>query len=429
MRPGARLLAAVTGLVALSVLLLVGLGVETRIVAGLWAAVLVVALVDLALTTPARRLGLAADLPPHGFAGHEVALTLTLTGRWRGPLALRLTHGAGIEAPRPEGIAPDASYRLPLRLLRRGTHEVTALEALWPSRLGLFEVIGRWPLGLKITGLPDVHPILSGAIRTQVLPLLEGSHVMTLRGEGSDFHQLRDFVSGMDRRSIDWKRSARMRKLVSRETRAERNHQIVLCLDTGHLMGERLGSLARLDHAIHAALALSWAGVLAGDLMGFYTFGPRPGAWLPPLPGQKSFARIRQHSADLGQDDAETNHTLGLTTLNGHLKRRSLVVVFSDFTDSVTAELLVENLTVMRRQHLILYVTLRDPALDALSTPEAPGLTPIAAAIAARRMGAERQRVLDRLARLGILCLDTTPGELTAGLISRYMEIKAREMI
>jgi len=402
--------------------------VESRGVAVLWGAVLALAVVDLLLTTPARRMALTADLPPHGFAGHEVGLRLTLSGPKTAPMVLRLTHDEGLSAPRPEGVI-ERVLSLPLTILRRGTHRVTALEAMYPSRLGLFDIIARWPLDLVVTGLPDVHPILSGAIRTQVLPLLEGSHVMTLRGEGSDFHQLRDFVPGMDRRSIDWKRSARMNKLVSRETRAERNHQIVICLDTGHLMGERLGALTRLDHAIHAGLALTWAGVLAGDVMGFFSFGPRPGAWLPPLPGQKSFARIRAHTADLGQDDAETNHTLGLTTLNGQLKRRSLVIVFSDFTDSLTAELLVENLTVMRRQHLILYVSLRDPDLDALTTPQAAGLTPVAAAIAARRMADDRLRVLDRLQRLGILCLDTTPGDLTPALISRYMDIKAREMI
>lgn len=428
MRPGVRLLALVTGLLALSILLLVGAGVDSVTVAALWGALALVAVLDMIATPPGRRLSLTADLPPHGFAGHDVALTLTLTGPATKALALRLTHGPGLQAPRPDGVT-ERKLTLPLTILRRGAHPVTGLEALYPSRLGLFDIIARWPLDLTVTGLPDIHPILSGAIQTQVLPLIEGSHVMTLRGEGSDFHQLRDFVPGMDRRTIDWKRSARMRKLVSRETRAERNHQIVICLDTGHLMGARLGALARLDHAIHAGLALTWAGVLAGDVMGFFSFGPRPGAWLPPLPGQKSFARIRAHAADLTQDDAETNHTLGLTSLAGQLKRRTLVIVFSDFSDSVTAELLVENLTVMRRQHLILYVSLRDPDLDALSTPTAPGLTPIAAAIAARRMARERQAVLDRLQRLGILCLDTTPGDLTPALISRYMDIKAREMI
>ncbi|MCW1918297.1 DUF58 domain-containing protein [Rhodobacter sp. KR11] len=428
MRPGVRLLALVTGLLALSILLLVGAGVDSVTVAAIWGALALMAVLDMIATPPGRRLSLTADLPPHGFAGHDVALTLTLTGPATKALALRVTHGPGLQAPRPDGVT-ERKLTLPLTILRRGAHRVTGLEALYPSRLGLFDIIARWPLDLTVTGLPDIHPILSGAIQTQVLPLIEGSHAMTLRGEGSDFHQLRDFVPGMDRRTIDWKRSARMRKLVSRETRAERNHQIVICLDTGHLMGARLGALARLDHAIHAGLALTWAGVLAGDVMGFFSFGPRPGAWLPPLPGQKSFARIRAHAADLTQDDAETNHTLGLTSLAGHLKRRTLVIVFSDFSDSVTAELLVENLTVMRRQHLILYVSLRDPDLDALSTPTAPGLTPIAAAIAARRMARERQAVLDRLQRLGILCLDTTPGDLTPALISRYMDIKAREMI
>ena len=252
---------------------------------------------------------------------------------------------------------------------------------------------------------------------------------MRMKGDGSEFHQLRDFVPGMDPRSIDWKRSARARSLIARETRAERNHQIILCLDTGHLMGERLGTLSRLDHAINASLALAWAAALGGDNVGFMSFAARPQPFLPPAPGRAAFGRIRATCATLGQDSVESNHTLGLTTLNGRLKRRSLVVVFSDFVDATTAELLVENLAVMQRQHLVLYVALRDPALLALTHATGEGMDEIARAVAAAQILSERQVVLDRLRRLGILCLDTPPEALTPALISRYIEIKAKEMI
>ena len=104
----------------------------------------------------------------------------------------------------------------------------------------MFEIIGTWPLNHSLSVVPDISPILSGQINTRMLPLMAGQKDMQLRGEGSEFHQLRDYVAGMDPRSIDWKRSARMRSLVARETRAEKNHQIMLCLDSGHLMTERL---------------------------------------------------------------------------------------------------------------------------------------------------------------------------------------------
>lgn len=426
MRPAPRLLVIAVTLALLSVVALVLFSVPLQVVTLVWAGLVTISLVDLALSTPARSITLEADLPTHGFVGKTVNLSLRLTARHLPPgMRLRLTHDEGLQSPLEFPTNPD----LPLTLTERGIHRITRLSALYPSRIALFEIVANWPLALSVAALPDVSPILSGAIRTQVLPLLEGMHAMNRRGEGSDFHQLRDFVPGMDRRSIDWKRSARLRRLVSRETRAERNHQIIMCLDTGHLMAERLGSLSKLDHAIHAALALTWAGALAGDNVGFYSFGPRPHRFLPPAAGRSAFGPIRATSAELEQETAETNHTLGLSTLNARLKRRSLVIVFSDFADSITAELLVENLAVMQRHHLILYVALRDPAVQALSRPKALSMTAVASAIASRQMAHDRRIVFDRLTRLGVLCLDTTPEDLSPALISRYMDIKAREMV
>jgi len=435
MRPSRHMLALVLGLAALSVGLVILRPQDHGLVLLPWAGLLLLALADLALSIPARGLHPAVSLPAQGFAGQRVTLDVTLTGKRLPPrLELRLGHDAGIDpvptepAPLPPG-AGAVTLRQPLMLRDRGAQRLTRLWLRYASRLGLFEVLPTWPLDLSIRVVPDIGPILSGAIQAQMLPLLDGAHVMQLRGEGSEFHQLRDFVPGMDPRSIDWKRSARVNALVARETRVERNHQIILCLDCGHLMGERLGALSKLDHAIHAALALTWASGLAGDNVGFYSFGARPQPYIPPRPGRAAFGQIQQACTDLHGDEAETNHTLGLSVLNGKLKRRSLVVVFSDFVDSTSAELLVENLAVMQRQHVVLYVALRDPAMQALTRPAGSDMDDVAQAIAATRIAQERLAVLDRLNRLGIHCLDATPTDLTAALISRYIEIKAKEMI
>lgn len=435
MRPSVLMLAVLGGLAALSIALIIWDPEQPGLILWPWAALLLVSVIDLALTVPARGIQPEADMPSRGFAGHQVAMELTLRAKRLPPkLLVRLTQDPGLELPEMPAAelpakASELVLHLPLSLRDRGMQAITRLWLMYPSRLGLFDVLPSWPLELKIQVLPDITPVLSGAIQAQMLPLLDGAKVMNLKGEGSEFHQLRDFVPGMDPRSIDWKRSARMNGLVSRETRVERNHQIVLCLDSGHLMAERLAGMTKLDHAIHAALALCWASGLAGDNVGFYSFGARPKPLIPPRPGRAAFAHIQSACADLQPDEAETNHTLGLTVLNGKLKRRSLIIVFSDFVDSTSAELLVENLAVMQRQHVVLYVALRDPDLQGLIRPATSEMDDVARAIAAARILQERQAVLDRLARLGILCLDAAPGQLTSALISRYIEIKAKEII
>lgn len=438
MRPSRRLVALVLALAAATVLIGV-FRLDGGVMAGaLWAVLVVLAICDLALSHGAKNLQVEADLPDTGFVGHDVMLGLRIASRRRSlprRIELRLTHDQRL-APRSatwveiagHGKA-DLACELPVTLQERGVGHLSRLSLRYASALGLFEVLPAWPLDLSIEIVPDVAPVLNGEIQSQMLPLLDGLKDMKLRGEGSEFHQLRDFQAGMDPRSIDWKRSARMRDLVARETRAERNHQIILCVDSGHLMAERIGKLRKLDHAINASLALTWAGALGGDNVGFYNFASRPQQFIPPRPGRRAFGHVQKRSVELEAETAETNHTLGLTHLNGVLTRRSLVVVFSDFVDSVTAELLVENLAVISRQHLVLYVVLRDPELEALIHPEDISMGRIAEAVSARQMLQERQAVLDRLRRLGILCLDTTPDRLTAGLISRYIDIKSQELI
>ena len=104
-------------------------------------------------------------------------------------------------------------------------------------------------------------------------------------------------------------------------------------------------------------------------------------------------------------------------------------MIFSDFVDAITAELMIENIQVLARHHFIVYVALRDPMLAKLVEPEETSLDAIARSVAARQIVNERRAVMEKLSRLGVLCLDSTPEALTTDLIARYIEIKSREMI
>lgn len=435
MRPSARLLTLALALTGLCLLVVLALPQAGGWLVPLWSALALAALADAALTLAPRSVVLSLMAPATGYTGHEARATITVNAPRPLPpgFSLRVTLDGTDpveDIPPPEAETPVPFVQpLSIPLSRRGSVRVESVSARWPSRLGLWDMLANTPTDHTITVVPDIGPVLNGQITAQMLPLMDGAKDMTLKGDGSEFHQLRDHQPGMDPRGIDWKRSARMRSLVARETRAERNHQIILGLDSGHLMAERIDGLPKLDRAINASLAMAWAGGLGGDMVGLFSFDSRPRLWLPPAPGRAAFPRLQAACAGLAQEAAETNHTLALTSLHGRLKRRSLVILFSDFVDSVTAELLVENSAILARHHLVLYVALRDPALQALARPDSPSLDAVAQAVVAGQMLRERAAVLDRLARLGVLCLDTTPDRLTGALVSRYIDIKSRELI
>ena len=434
MRPSQLLIVITVGLATASVVLLAWDRSLQFLIWPIWGGLGLIALLDLALSTPARRVAGEIEIPETAFAGGTAEIKLELKAD-RGSVPnlvearLQLPDGLEVDPITLTGSGPISRIAAALRCNLRGSFEISRLWLRWASRFGLFDVVSSRALDFTIKVMPNIAPVLSGQINTQMEPLLLGIKDAQLRGEGSEFHQLRDFGPGMDPRTIDWKRSASRWSLVARETHAERNHQIIFCLDNGHLMREKIGDLPKIDRAIHAALAMSWAAGLGGDRVGLFSFDSRPRLFVPPQPGHTAFSNLQLHTAALQYSSVESNHTLAMSHLNSRLSRRSLIVVFSDFVDSTTAELLVENIGVLNKHHLMLYVSLRDPALNALAQPEQASLDAIARSVSASQILRERQLVLDRLRRIGVICLDTTPGALTPELISAYIDIKARELI
>ncbi|MGX9993530.1 DUF58 domain-containing protein (plasmid) [Rhizobium sp. Z1P35] len=439
MRPSSTLIALVLISAAVTVFTSVWWRDMSSFLLLMWLALAALTVADLVISNLAGRMTIDFDLPPQGFVGHTAAFTVGIRpqkGALPRKIEIRLDLAPELVVDEIRWLDPasgagegEVKASLDLHLTRRGRYAVHELWLKWSSRLKLLEIIAKMPVGQEIAVQPDISPVLSGAIKTQILPLEAGQKDLRLRGEGSEFHQLREFVSGMDPRSIDWKRSARMRSLVVREMRAERNHQIILCVDSGRLMAEQLAGFTKLDRAINAALAMCWGAGLAGDLVGFYSFDSRPRLFVPALPGRAAFPRLQTVCAGLRYETQETNHTLGLSHLSGRLKRRSLIVIFSDFVDTITAELMIENMQVLARHHFVVYVALRDPMLAKLIEPEETTLDAVARSVAARQILQERRAVMEKLARLGVLCLDSTPEALTSDLIARYIEIKSREMI
>ncbi|MCA9548292.1 MAG: hypothetical protein KC613_28005, partial [Myxococcales bacterium] len=211
--------------------------------------------------------------------------------------------------------------------------------------------------------------------------------------------------------------------------RAERNHQVVLAFDTGHLMGEPLGGVPKLDRAINAGLLLAYYSLRAGDRVGVFGFDAQVRHYRAPQAGVRAMAGIQHACAALNYSADETNYTLGLSELGRRLRRRALVVVLTDVVDAITAELMVEHLDRLARRHVVLFVSLRDPALDAVIQAEPRDALDVHRAVVAADLVRERDAVLHRLRRRGVTCLDAAPEQVSVGLINRYLEIKRRERI
>ncbi|HJR21572.1 MAG TPA: hypothetical protein VJ822_08130, partial [Dongiaceae bacterium] len=203
----------------------------------------------------------------------------------------------------------------------------------------------------------------------------------------------------------------------------------ILAFDTGHLMQEPLAGIPKLDHAINAGLMLSYVSLKAGDRVGLMAFDAQVDRYVEPVGGVQIFNRLRRQVAEIEYSAVETNFTLALTDLMNRLNRRSLIILMTEFVDTVTAELMVENVARLANRHLVLFVTLKDPQMDAIIDQHPHAFREVAESVAAEDMRRDRLVVLERLRRLGVQCLEAPHDRFGTDLLNRYLDIKRRELI
>lgn len=325
-----------------------------------------------------------------------------------------------------DGVAQGEAVLLPVR---RGEGVIVALWLRWRGGLGLVWKQVRDAPARRIAVTPDIRGVKTQAIRLFAREATFGLKTQLETGDGAEFHALRHVEGATDPRAIDWKQSARHGVLLAKEFRVERNHPVVFAIDTGRAMSEPLLGSPRVDQAINAALLLAYVCLKTGDLAAAYGFGERPGGFSGLVPGVAGFPRLQRHLAQLDYGDGETNYTLGLTSLGAVLKRRSLLVIFSEFADATGAELMVENLTRLLRRHVVLFVVLRDETMEATAAAPPGDAQAVTRAVTAHALIRGRQAVIARLARLGVRIVDAPAAQIGPALISGWLDLKRSDRL
>lgn len=314
--------------------------------------------------------------------------------------------------------------------IKRSNIKLQSLSLRWNGPFGLVQKIHRIELNEEIASISNIRAVqqkaiqLSGSSSDRI-----GVKIQKFLSQGSEFDQLRKYMPGLDHRAIDWKASARHYQLLVRDFRAERNHQIYLVFDSGYLMSEAIDSISRLDHAINAALMLSYVSLKEGDLIGSFSFSDSVGHFRPAKSGIQSLSQIQKDLTSIQYGTEETNFTLGLHFLLSKLRRRSLLIIFTEFIDTITAHLMLENLQHLTKRHLILFVSFQDSNLYELTNETPNSLEKLHQAVLASEFLREKESVFKTLTRMGIQHIETSTGQLTTKLLSKYIEIKQREQI
>ncbi len=396
----------------------------------LGAALLVTVVLD-ALLAPALA-GLKVIVPEDGEVGEPLALTVLADFRIEAPraapvaaLALdpRLAPGGRLVAP----LALDSgawSARIETTPTRRGLGPVSAVWLRWEGPLGLATRQVRQDLEAVIRIRPNIAPVRSPALQLFLRDAQFGMVARRIRGEGTDFEALAEYEPGMDRRRIDWKSSARHARLFAKEYETERNNQIVFAFDCGQTMCEPIAGLPRIDRAVTAALTTAWIALGAHDRVAVYGFAQRPQVLSPFVTAPREFARLQEAAAALDYSAEQPNFTLALSTLAARLRRRSLIVVFSEFTDPTSAELMIESMRRLVERHRVIFVVMADAELADFVRAPVRSAQDAAMAVTATTLQHQRTLVLQRLRRAGILVVEAPHQHIGNRLLDAYLSVK-----
>ena len=423
----AAILAAASALPAIAVAVLVP---------AYWYAGLIIVLLVLALTaadalaTPgAKALQAVLEAPRAAYVGQDVKLDIMARVGGGRRFEAAVEHDARLVPAASGSELSNDSRTMRLAAVRRGSATIDALWLRWPGILGLVWRQKRIDLERKIAVLPDVRPVRAEALRLFRRDASIGEIVQVDPGAGGEFQALAEFRQGMDRRAIDWKASARHGGLIAKEYRTERNNEIVFAIDAGRLMCEPVEGVPRIDRAISAALTAAFVALKLGDKVSLFGFDARPRISSGAVSGVASFATFQGLAAELDYSNEETNFTLALTTLGSQLKRRSLVLVFTDFVDPTSAELMLRNVGRLAERHLVLFILMHDVELEALANAAPERSADVSRAVIAGSMLRERRIVVARLRRLGVHIVEAHHDRVGTELVNAYLGLKRRNLL
>ena len=204
----------------------------------------------------------------------------------------------------------------------------------------------------------------------------------------------------------------------------------MFAFDCGQAMCEPIDGVPRLDRAISAGLTAAYVALKGGDRAMLFGFARRPVLASPFVGETRAFARLQQAAAGLDyRQGEEANYTLALATLSARLKRRSLVVLFSDFSDTTAAELMIESLGRLSQRHAVVFVTLEDRELAQFTNAAPDSVDDVARAVTADALSRQRQLVLTRLRRMGVDVIEAPYDKLGFAVIDRYLSLRTQEAI
>lgn len=337
-------------------------------------------------------------------------------------------------------IPADFSYRrMPVDLILSSGQHAAVTYRVYPTRRGRFTLPGvdiavtspfylwrkKWffPCEEEVRVFPNFRQI-SRYILLALSHQLNRMGIREIRhkGQGGEFHQLRDYRQGDELSRIDWKATSRMGRLISREFQTERDQQLIFLLDCGRRMRHVESGRTFFDQALNAMLLLAHVAMRQGDAAGVFTFGGHD-RWIPPVKREDAIRKLLEHTFDLYATTKAADYVAAASKVMA-LQRRRALVVFLTNSRAEDQDDVLHGATLLARRHLVVIADLRESILDRTLDSPIDKVDSALRYLALQDYLNQRSALQRNLTRRGIQALDVTAGRLPSALVNRYLDIK-----
>ncbi len=327
-----------------------------------------------------------------------------------------------------------SSSEYSLRPLVRGLLQLTPSHIEFSSPLGLWNI--RYQTGTTSDAkvFPDFVAIANYAIlATENHTSQMGIRKKPRRGEGMEFHQLREYRQGDSLRQLDWKATSRRQKLIARDYQDERDQQIVLMIDSGHRMRAKDDELSHFDHALNAMLLVSYIALRQGDSVSLMSFGGEASnsnptntkhRWIPPQKGTERVSVLLNGIYDLQASQSTADYITAAEKLSVLQPKRSLIILVTNSRDEDNSELLLAA-NLLKKRHLVMIANIREQILDDLNDQSVQTFDEALSYAGVRRFLHERSESHKKLTSAGVYAVDCTANQLAVRVANAYLEIKS----
>jgi uncharacterized protein (DUF58 family) len=397
-----------------------------------WVLVVVAACVlDAALAASPRRVAVERAVPASVRLTQRAASTLTLTNlgprRLRGLVRDAWPPSAGASPSRHAVDVPaDEARRVTTTLVptRRGDRVADRVTIRTTGPLGLAGRQASVPVPGRLRVLPEFASRRHLPSRLARLRELDGRAAVQVRGQGTEFDSLREYVVGDDVRAIDWRATARRGDVVVRTWRPERDRRVLVVVDAGRTAAVRVLDAPRLDASIEAALLLGALASHAGDRVELLAYDRRVRARVAGTGAPRLMAGLADALATVDAELVETDWSGVVAHVRERLSQRALVVLLTALDPAAVEQGLLGVVGQLTARHQVVLASVADPEVAELRAARDDAAAVFDAA-AAERVGLERQAVATRLRQRGVEVLEALPDELAPRLADTYLALKA----